>query len=64
MSDKKKPKEKMADDEMDVNAAQQIFSGAKQALYNEDYTVKDEEPEAPDSVKNQERKKKEELNDN
>lgn len=59
MSDKKKPKEKMAGDEMDVNAAQQIFSGAKQALYNEDYTATDEEA---DSAEHKEKNKDEDSN--
>lgn len=43
MSDKKKLDEDMTGDEMDVNAAQQIISGAKQAFYKEDYKPKDEE---------------------
>lgn len=43
MSDKKKREEDMTGDEMDVNAAQQIVSGAKQAFYKEDYKPKDDE---------------------
>ena len=43
MSDKKKLDEDMTGDEMDVNAAQQIVSGAKQAFYKEDYKPKDDE---------------------
>ncbi|WP_422123925.1 hypothetical protein DHX103_03705 [Planococcus sp. X10-3] len=42
MSDKKKLDEDLIGDEMDVNAAQQIVSGAKQAFYKEDYKPKDE----------------------
>ncbi|WP_372870009.1 hypothetical protein [Planomicrobium okeanokoites] len=43
MSDKKKRDEDLTGDEMDVNAAQQIVSGAKQAFYKEDYKPKDDE---------------------
>lgn len=43
MSDKKKRDEDLTGDEMDVNAAQQIAAGAKQAFYKEDYKPKDEE---------------------
>lgn len=43
MSDKKKRDEDLTGDEMDVNAAQQIVSGAKQAFYKEDYRPKDDE---------------------
>lgn len=40
MSKKKKLDEDVTGDEMDVNAAQQIISGAKQAFYKEDYKPK------------------------
>ena len=43
MSDKKKLDEDLTGDEMDINAAQQIVSGAKQAFYKEDYKPKDDE---------------------
>lgn len=43
MSKKKKLDEDVTGDEMDVNAAQQIISGAKQAFYKEDYKPKDDE---------------------
>lgn len=45
MSEKKKQPENLEDDKMDVNAAQQIIAGAKQALYKEDYTDLDEDKE-------------------
>ncbi|QHJ70567.1 hypothetical protein [Planococcus halotolerans] len=43
MTDKKKLDEDMTGDEMDVNAAQQIAAGAKQAFYKEDYKPKDDD---------------------
>ncbi|WP_158593269.1 hypothetical protein [Planomicrobium sp. Y74] len=43
MRDKKKLDEDMTGDEMDVNAAQQIAAGAKQAFYKEDYKPKDDD---------------------
>lgn len=43
MTEKKKLDEDMTGDKMDVNAAQQLVSGAKQALYKEDYKPKDDE---------------------
>lgn len=43
MSEKKKLDEDMAGNKMDVNAAQQLVSGAKQAFYKEDYKPKDDE---------------------
>lgn len=43
MRGKKKLDEDMTGDKMDVNAAQQIVSGAKQAFYKEDYKPKDDE---------------------
>lgn len=43
MSKKKKLDEDVTGDEMDVNAAQQIILGAKQAFYKEDYKSKDDE---------------------
>lgn len=48
MSEKKKPTENLEGDKMDVNAAQQIIAGAKQALYKEDYTELDEDKEERD----------------
>ncbi|MFD1031911.1 hypothetical protein [Metaplanococcus flavidus] len=53
MSDKKKLDEDLTGDEMDVNAAQQIASGAKQAFYKEDYKPKDEEAKDPERRKSE-----------
>jgi hypothetical protein len=54
MSEKKKPDENLAGDKMDVNAAEQIIAGAKQALYNEEYTNLDEDAEDRDTRENEE----------
>ena len=53
MSRKKKLDEDLTGDEMDVNAAQQIISGAKQAFYREDYKPKDAEDKERELRKNE-----------
>ena len=61
MSDKKKLDEDKNGEEMDIFAAQQIVSGVKEVLYNEDYKPKDDEDKDRELRKSEDEDKEQKI---
>ena len=57
MSDKNKRNEDKTGEDMDIFLAQQVVSGAKEVLYEEDYKPKDDEDKDPELRKNEDESK-------